>query len=109
MNITIDIILALVGSGAGSSLLTEAVSFFNKKLTGTPFQGTGALILSAAVAFLMGAVQVYMTGLPKPQSIADIISITGAIWAASQVFFHLILKRVDPIHVTPETNTEPLF
>lgn len=109
-NITFEIVLAFLGSGIGASLLTEAVSFFNKKATGTPLHGMGALIISGGLAFLVGALQVYAAGIPAPTGLADILSITGAIWLASQAFFHLILKRIDTLHVTLAANdTHPLF
>jgi hypothetical protein len=100
-----QLVLAFIGSGIGASLVTEAVSFLNKKLTDTPLHGAGALVVSAGVAFLTGALQVYVTGIPSPQSLNDIAAITTAVWVTSQAFFHVVLKRVDALHVTPDDDS----
>lgn len=107
MSITPELILALLGSGIGSSLVTEGISFLNKKLADTPLKGAGSLLMSGCVAFLAGAIQVYFSDTPNPQSWRDILAITAAVWSASQAFFHVVLKRIDALHVTPQ-NFDPL-
>jgi hypothetical protein len=105
MNHTVEVIIVFLGTGFGSSLLTEAVSWLNMKLTGTPMNGLGAYLLSGAVAFCLGSLQVLSSGIPSVSSLHDIAEVTGAVWIASQLFFHLIIKNVDSLHVTPATDT----
>lgn len=102
MDLTIELALAFLGSGIGASLVTEAMSFINKKLIDSPLDGGGALIISGAIAFLLAAVQVAVAGIPTPQTWADILAITTTVWLTSQAFFHVILKRIDTLHVTPD-------
>jgi hypothetical protein len=106
MNHTLEVIIVFLGTGFGSSLLTEAVSWLNMKLNGTPLNGLGAFIMSGAIAFFMGMFQVVSTGFAAPHNWHDVAAITGAVWIASQLFFTVIIKNVDSLHVTPSAVTD---
>ncbi|HSY52462.1 MAG TPA: hypothetical protein VLC46_26915 [Thermoanaerobaculia bacterium] len=102
-------ILAFLGSGVGTAFITEALSWLNKKLAGTPLDGAAPFLFSFAAAFLMATIQIAVTGVSTPHSVHDILVIAGAVWIASQAFFQLVMKQVDAIHVTPSADpSQPL-
>lgn len=72
--------------GIAVSLFTEAITWLDKKLSGTTLKGDGAFILSAAIAFFAAAVQVAIA-FPGPLSLSALGLYFAQVWAVSQVFF----------------------
>ena len=78
--------LTLVIFGILSSVLTEVISFVEKKLSGTPYQGYSAKIVIMFVSLLGGALYVVYKNMPSA-TITTILAYASAIYATAEVYY----------------------
>lgn len=100
-----DSLLVIGLWGIVSVLATEAVTWIDKKISGTVLKGDGAFLLSAAVAFVIAGVKFFLT-----PGVALSWSTFGAdaaqIFAASQLIFIGVYQKLGlDISSTPAVQT----
>lgn len=99
----VTIILGIV-----SSLFTELVTALNAKLKNTVLKGDAAFLLAFAVAFIFAAVK---TILFTPGFVWNdwptLATEFGAIFTVSQVYFILIMQKLNIDVATPSMVTMP--
>lgn len=76
--------------GFVSSLVTELLTWLNKKLSGTVLSGDAAWILSALVAIGIATFKILHSG--APTSWATFSTQCATIWSLSQVYFMAVVQ-----------------
>jgi hypothetical protein len=84
--------------GLASSLAAEAISWLSKKLQGTPLQGSASFIVAALVAFVGGAVKVYLNG-----GTGSLWADFGEVFAISEIYFNLVATNLNLVVSSPST------
>lgn len=79
--------------GVLSSIAAEIVVWFNKKLGGTPLAGKASFLLAAAIALVVSAFQVVMSGTPL-NDWGTLATTFAQIWTVSQGFFVIIVETL---------------
>ncbi len=74
--------------GIGSSILTEAISWLRKKLTGTPFEGISAQLVIMFVALVAGAVKLAYDGVSFDWG--NVLGLAAQVWASAEVYYLVI-------------------
>lgn len=74
------------------SIVTEFITWINKKVTGTVFQGQGAFLLALIVGVVAAVIKVMVLPYIPGTLIQSVTAQFSLIFAASQVFFYWIIK-----------------
>ena len=82
--------LSTVLLGIASSLASEIISWLNKKLFGTVFQGQAALLVSVLAALFAGMLKVFVFSPLNVISIQDLLSAFIVAFGWSQLWFTTI-------------------
>ena len=94
--------LTTLSLGVLASVATEAVTWINKKLSGTVLKGNGAFLLAAVVALIGGAFQVWQSGVPFAWG--SLYTSFAQIWVISQGFFLIVVQTLNlDVSSTPTT------
>ncbi len=75
--------------GIAASILTEAISWVNKKIQGTPFKGDGAQIVILIISFIGAIVRVLISGY-QVIDFPTLLALFSQVYAVSQVYFLFI-------------------
>jgi hypothetical protein len=78
--------------GFGASIVTEIITWINKKATGTVFSGQGAFIIALIVAVILAIIKVLIFPLIPTAVVQQFTLQAGLVFSASQVFFYWIIK-----------------
>lgn len=78
--------------GFGSSIVTEVITWINKKITGTAFQGQGAFLFSFSIAIVLAFLKVIVLPLVPASFVQNFLLEVSLVFAASQVFFQWVIK-----------------
>jgi hypothetical protein len=89
------LVIALLG--ILSSVVTELVTWLNRKLSGSVLKGEGALLLSILAAFGAGIAHTYVTGIPLHEAwnVTSLIAVSTEAFGYSQLYFQTIAKWLD--------------
>lgn len=90
--------------GIASSIVAEAITWGNKRLSGTVLQGDAAFILASAVALAGAAIEIYVVPTATYQVF---LTHWAQIWAVSQVWFLGVIQLFG-LNVQPTTTTSAL-
>jgi hypothetical protein len=89
--------------GIASSIVAESISWLAKKFQGTPFQGYASFIVAALIAFVGGAVKVYLTG-----GTTSIWTDFAQVFAVSEVYFNLVASTLGLTVSSTSTTVVPV-
>lgn len=79
--------------GIASSILTEVVTWVNKKLSTTPLKNDGSFIVVACISIILAVVKLFFV-----QHLAfnwnDLVGTSSAIFAAAEIYFVFIASKL---------------
>lgn len=93
--------------GILTSTLSEIITAFNKKLSGTVLKGDGAFIIALVIALVGGSVKVfYVDGTPLPTSLSYVSlkalwPAFAQVWTVSQIYFLYVTQKLNMDVPTP--------
>lgn len=88
--------------GLASSLLTEAATWLNKKLSTTPLKGDGSFLVVAVISIAGGALKIFFIDHTAFQW-STLVDAASSIFAVSQVYFVFIASKLG-LTVNPEST-----